>query len=460
MKAQRIWRGLAICALAPIPCSTYASQFGIETTYDPVAPEAWSSQIVLDHGDADECQSSHMSAYNKWAAGDVPFFDSNSHHPLKPHFTSLNASTGEQWEFDAVSADGDAGILIAFYRDPEFSFLGPGDLRINLDLTFSNGTMASLVDYAEQSVIEFCPTHTTGTWFRKGASYKFRIAHDMSTASVSFDAPDIRGTMELHSTAKPRCADGSSWPPPTNSSGSYDMVRGMYWMEPMPAAQTSVDLDIRGSPFSFGNGIGGAERIWQSRTWFEMLHEYEFLRAAVGPYTMSYWASTAAEGRVGNLLLSRDGERVFSSSLRTDSPGRRSSRETSGLVDDHFMLRPTFGGDLRSSVGGRTETGYDLIISSPSRNKQWSFHFEHKQTLFEFNLGRGAGGSSFMGPATGGEKGAEEKFQGTFVNESVNFANLWVPSFVRFVMWTYHYARRGVSEGIRSVVEMVVAYQM
>jgi len=434
---------------------SHANQFEIGTPYEPLPVGAWDSQLTLEDEES-QCQVSHMSAYGSLTSGAVPFFTSNSHHPLAPHFTSSNASTGEQWEFDAISAGGDSGILIAFYRDPEFNFLGPGDLRINLDITFPNGTRASLIDYAEQSIIEFCTTHTTGRWVREGAVYKFRIAHNMSHALVTFDAPSIRGTMELQSTAKPRCADGSIWPPPADALAPYDMVRGMYWMEPMPAALTAVDLQIMGSRLSFEDGIGGAERIWQSRTWFEMLKEYEFLRATVGPYAISYWASTADEGREGNLLLSYSGVPIFSSSLRVNST--RNVTNTSTL-EDHFVLSPAYGGDVRSSVGGRTETGYDLVLLSPSRKRQWSFHFEHKQILFEFNLGRGAGGSSFMGPARGGERGGESH-SGTFVNEFVNFANLWIPSLVRSTLWTFHYLNVGLSAGRKYLVDMVVAYKM
>lgn len=455
-----VGRALAACALLSLFPSAHA---GLSESAIPesilIDPGARQSQLVLDH-EAHECQVSHMSAYGDLAPGQVPFFDSNSHHPLKPHFTSFNASTGEQWEFDAISTGGEAGILIAFYRDPEFSFLGPGDLRINLDLTFPNGTMASLIDYAEHTTVESCPTHTTGTWFKQGAVYKFRIAHDMSTASVTLDAPAIRGTMELRSTSKPRCADGSAWPPAEDAAAPFAMVRGMYWMEPMPAALTSVDLTVRGSELSFSGGIGGSERIWQSRTWLEMLHGYEFLRAAVGPYAMSYWASTADEGQVGSLVLSRDGEPVFSSSLRASSVRGADASNKTAHEDDYFVLRPTYSGDLRSSVGGRAETGYDLLAMSPSRDKQWSFHFEHRTPLFEFNLGRGAGGSSFMGPAVGRAKDDDTPFQGTFVNESVDFSKLWIPSIVRSTMWAYHYTKTQISIAAKHAVDMVVAYQM
>ncbi|KAL3420417.1 hypothetical protein PVAG01_08916 [Phlyctema vagabunda] len=451
MKIPRLVNHVISAHLLQFLALTDASQVGAAAPYEPPPAGVSDSQVVLNDEEF-RCQVSHMPAYGGLATGDVPIFNSNLYHPIKPHFDSLNATTGEQWEFDAISADGDAGILIAFYRDPEFNFLGPGDLRINLDVTFSNGTMVSLVDYAEQSVIESCATHTTGTWFRGGAVYKFYISHNISTASVTFDAPSIRGTIELQSTAKPRCADGSTWPPPVDSVGPYDMVRGMYWMEPIPAALTSVDLQIKGSHLQFKDGFGGAERIWQSRTWFEMLEEYEFLRVSVGPYAATYWASAAdGTGKAGNLLLSQNGETIFSSSLREEGIKRF-------LVDDYFVLSPTYGGNVRSSIGGRTETGYDLTLLSPSRERQWSFHFEHKQVLFEFNLGRGAGGSSFMGPADGGEKGGEV-YHGAFLNESVNFANLWIPSFVQSALWTYHYSKASLWAGWKQAVDLVIAYQ-
>ena len=360
---------------------------------------------------------------------------------------------------DATSLESDAGLLIAFYRDPEFNFLGPGNLRINLDVAFPNGTTASLIDYAEHSIVESCANHVTGTWLRPGASYKFRIARDMSSASVILDAPLVRGTVELHSIAPPRCADGTVWSLSHKVSSSYNSIPGMYWMEPMSGARSSLDLNVKGSHLAFQDGIGGFERIWQSRTWFDMLRGYKFFRAVVGPYTMSYWSSQSRddpEGGLdtGNVLLSRDGKPVFSSSRSSDK-----IKLSPGLKDDHFAYRPTYSGSVRSSVGVQAETGYDLVLISPVRKKQWSFHFEHKRVLFEFNLGRAAGGTAFMGPADGGEKGSA-RFQGSFLNERVDLSSLWIPTWITTPLWAFHYSKVSVLKGWKGLLEMIAAYQM
>ncbi|GAB1212292.1 hypothetical protein ATERTT37_001430 [Aspergillus terreus] len=407
-------------------------------------------QLALE----EDCHVSRISAFDSLVSGSVPF--SEQANPLYPHFQSLNATTGEQWEFDAVSVDGTAGVLIAFYRDPEFSFLGPGNLRINIDVAFSDGNTASLVDYAEQSVVEACPDIVTGTWVRAGAAYQFRIATDSSWASVTLDAPSVNGTIDLKNMAKPRTAGGSIWSlsgerDPTNHS----TISGMRWMEPMPAAHSSASLTAKGLGLSIVDGIGGAERIWQSRTWFDMLQGYTFFRAVVGPYTMSYWSSICKDDgvEVGNVMLWREGQPIFASSNRAESARQK------GIDGDFFVYQPTYSGTVRSSVGDHTPTGYNLRIVSLSRGTQWTFRLEHKRVLFEFNLGRGAGGSAFMGPASGGEKGREQ-FEGTFLNEAVDLSTLWIPAWVSSALWAFHYAWACATRNARHFLDMVVAYRM
>lgn len=408
-------------------------------------------QLVLQK---EECDVSRMSAFGPLVSGSVPF--SEPANPLNPHFQSLNTTTGEQWEFDAVSLDGAAGLLIAFYRDPEFSFLGPGNLRINLDVAFSDGNTASLIDYAEQSIIEVCPNVITGTWLRAGASYKFIIATDSSWASLTLNSPSINGTIDLKSIAKPRSADGSIWRQSGDSeSTNHPTIPGMHWMEPMPAARSSASLTVKGSSLSIVGGIGGAERIWQSQTWFDMLKGYTFFRAVVGPYTMSYWSSVCKDdgSEVGNTMLWYKGKPIFASSDRTESARQK------GIQGDFFVYQPTYSGSLRSTVGKHVPTGYNIRMISPSRDTQWNFHLEHKRILFEFNLGRGAGGTAFMGPAIGGEKGREQ-FDGTFLNEAVDLSTLWIPAWVSSALWTFHYTWACVKATGQNLLDIVAAYRM
>ena len=411
-------------------------------------------QLALQEND---CHVSRMSAFDPLVPGPVPF--SEPVNPLNPQFHSLNATTGEQWEFDAISADGTSGVLIAFYRDPEFSFLGPGNLRINLDVAFSDRTTASLIDYAEQSIVEACGDVITGTWLRSDASYRFRIAADSSWASIAVNTPLINGTIELENKASPRGADGSALGISREIGGTqHRTISGMHWMEPMPAAHSSVNLTVKGSPLSIAGGIGGAERIWQNRTWFDMLQGYTFFRAVVGPYTMSYWSSASKHdgNEVGNVMLWYEGKPVFTSSDKIESAQRA---QKDGIKDDFFVYQPTYSGTVRSSVGEHAPTGYNVRMVSPSSGAHWSFHFEHQRVLFEFNLGRGAGGTAFMGPASGGEKDGEQ-FEGTFLNEAVDLGNLWIPGWVSSSLRTFHYTWASVKMAKKHFQDMIAAYQM
>ncbi|KAL4894203.1 hypothetical protein BDV59DRAFT_201052 [Aspergillus ambiguus] len=408
-------------------------------------------QLALEEED---CHVSRMSAFDSLVPGPVPF--SEPANPLYPYFRSLNTTTGEQWEFDAISPDGTAGVLIAFYRDPEFSFLGPGNLRINIDVAFPDGKTASLIDYAEQSVVEACTEVVTGTWLRAGASYQFRIATDSSWASLILDAPSINGTIDLKNIANPRSADGSIWKLSSESdSTNYSTISGMHWMEPMPAARSSASLTAKGIALSIIDGIGGAERLWQSRTWFDMLKGYTFFRIVAGPYTISYWSSVCKDdgSEVGNVMLWHEGNAIFASSDRAES-----SRQE-GIQGDFFVYQPTYSGTVRSSVGEHTPTGYNLRMISPSRGTQWTFHLEHKRVLFEFNLGRGAGGTAFMGRASGGQRGREQ-FEGTFLNEAVDLSNLWIPAWVSLALWAFHYTWACVKGNAHHILNMVAAYRM
>lgn len=96
---------------------------------------------------------------------------------------------------------------------------------------------------------------------------------------------------------------------------------------------------------------------------------------------------------------------------------------------------------------------------SPSSGAHWSFHLEHQRILFEFNLGRGAGGTAFMGPASGGEKDGEQ-FEGTFLNEAVDLGNLWIPGWVSSSLRAFHYTWASVKMAKKHFQDMIAAYQM
>lgn len=400
------------------------------------------------------CKTSRMSAYASLPSQLIDIHPT-ARSPVFPSLPSLNSTTGEQWEFDAISSAADSGILVAFYRDPEFAFLGAGNLRINADVTFPDGQRQSLMDYAEESIVEECDGLLTGTWMRPGHMWSFTYDSALQVAHVAIDTPQARGSIHLKAVSRARHADGSLWTGAASPNKSaHDNIPSMFWFEPIPMATASVNLTLADRHLQW-SGIGGSERIWQGRTWFEILRGYAFLRAQLGDYAISYWTATSKEnGRsYGNLLLSERGHTVFSSARRVADPAEVQDGE------DAFLYVPTFGGSVRSGLKNNLATGYDLILISASAKAQWKFHFEHKQVMFEFNLGNDAGGTAFIGHASGGKAG-QQPTAGIFLNEAVDFTNLWIPDIVVHALWWFHWLKFRAAGLSRSMLDMVLAYSM
>lgn len=58
----------------------------------------------------------------------------------EPSVVSMNSTAGEQWEFDGVSEDGKQAFIFGIYRDPDYSFLGTGNLRVHAEFSKENGS--------------------------------------------------------------------------------------------------------------------------------------------------------------------------------------------------------------------------------------------------------------------------------------------------------------------------------
>ncbi|KAA8651962.1 uncharacterized protein ATNIH1004_000862 [Aspergillus tanneri] len=187
-----------------------------------------------------------------------------------PKILPLNASSGEQWEFDGVSADGMNAFIFGFYRDPDLSLMGSGNLRISAELAYANGTRFGRVDYASESILTSCADGTRGFWKGKGFSYTFEISKDMSRVRLGIDTPDLKGNIMITSKTLPRYAYAQTRPSETVVT---DIARHFHW------AMNAV-------------------------------------RMTAGPYSLSYTKFTS---RIDNgaeytsVLLMKDGEKLFSS---------------------------------------------------------------------------------------------------------------------------------------------------
>ncbi|GLI77208.1 hypothetical protein PoHVEF18_005494 [Penicillium ochrochloron] len=355
------------------------------------------------------CKASHYTAYETY---DKPIdFRTSPLDPLDgPKLNPMNKTAGEQWEFDGIDETGKAGLVIGFYRDPNYAILGTGNFRVSLDL-LANGTIYSQDHHVTHSIVEECESGVTGTWFTSDeVRYTFEVTNDYKHAWITVRTPKITGTFEIHSSAPARYPDGSVYP---NEHARTAAAPFFYWVQPIPTGRISVDLIVEGTRVHW-KGLGGHERLWCAFSWFTLLEGMNVVRSELGPYQLTYLGFKSHILTPGvtypSAFLSLNGEKIFSA--------------TQGIVsttEDYVILSKKYDGVVTGGLADRA-TGHVLNLVSPQSGKHWYFEFEHSAVSFEFALGEGSGGSGFAALASGGElTGEKEKYTGVALVEQLEF---------------------------------------
>lgn len=366
-------------------------------------------QTVLGIDASAACEVSHVTAYEK-SKGRKPvsFSTSPTDDPELPRIVPMNETAGEQWEFDAVSDDGLSGIIFGFYRDPNYSVLGAGNLRMYVELAHPDGERFVQIDYPTESTIESCPgIGWHGEWKGDGYVYSWDVSADFRTARVKWDTPKAKGTVNFSSVALARYADGSTWP---SKEASLLTVPHFYWFEPIPVADVTVDAVIEGKSVKW-SGVGGHERLWAAFNWFTCLDAMTFVRLKTGPYALSFWEfeSWLEKGlQVPSVILAEDGKNIFDS--RRTEPSD---------TEDYFTWQKVYDKDGFSGTLKDKATGFVLDLNSPSRGKQWTFIVTHKNIYFEYFLGEGVGGTGYTATVVGGQVGTQRQWSGSGVTETL-----------------------------------------
>lgn len=382
----------------------------------------------LDFGNFEGCRVYNSGRYDM-ARGRKPVFFSTGQSEdwdwEEPSVVPMNSTAGEQWEFDGVSEDGKQAFIFGVYRDPNYSFLGTGNLRAYAEFVNENGSRYVVVDYAEHSTVVSCPGRgTIGTWRGDGSEYTFQVSANMSRVRLVIDTPEAKATIWMNSVAPPRYANNDLWSPeePRPSTASLLTVPHFYWVEPVPVAKVRVEALFQDHGHVTWTGMGGHERLWGAFNWPTCLAGLTAVRLHVGPFALSFieFISARQSGlAVPSLMLTEEGQQVFATQ-QTEEPTHAQD------MKDYALIRKTYGG-----VGATTKrlkdkvTGLDLLLVSPGQNKTWRFNITHRKLLFEYALVDGLGGTGYSGIARGGLLGADEDWDGPAFTEIMRFPDDW-----------------------------------
>jgi hypothetical protein len=353
------------------------------------------------------CIVSHYTAYETY---DTPIdFRSEPLDPFNgPKLNPPNKTAGEQWEFDGIGQDAKTGVMMGFYRDPNYAILGTGNFRVSIDILLENGTIYSQDHHLAHSIVEICEDTVHGTWFSPDAKYTFAVARDNSYARIEIDTKNIKGSFEIKSTSPARYPDGKTFP---NEDSTTRISPFFHWIEPIPTGKFTVDLVAEGTSVLW-EGLGGSERLWTPFSWFTVLEGLNFVRAEVGPYQLTFCATKAhlltPSETYAAAYLAENGKPIFSANIGYISKS-----------ENYVTLSKKYGGEVTGGLADKS-TGHVLNLVSPADGKHWHFVFDHTAVSFEFALGEGTGGSGFAAKATGGELD-KEKFEGVGLVEQLIF---------------------------------------
>lgn len=348
----------------------------------------------------------------------------------EPSVNPMNSTAGEQWEFDGVSDDGLHAFIFGVYRDPNYSFLGTGNLRVHAEFSRPNGTRYSIIDYAEESTIISCPGHgTRGTWRGDGFEYTFQVSSEMSRVEIQFQNPEANLTITMDAVVPPRYANNELWSPfspsTTVSNATMSTVPHFYWVEPVPVAVIKVEGWIQEHGPVEWTGMGGHERLWGAFNWPTCLAGLTAARLKTGPFALSFIEFISAREKgleLPSFILAENGKVIFTSQRILSS---YEGDEYSGS-EDYAVVTKTYGGS-----GATTErlkdkaTGMHVALVSPGRHQSWEFAITHKNILFEYALTEGLGGTGYSGMAKGGLSGSHETWEGPAFTEIMRFPDDW-----------------------------------
>lgn len=359
----------------------------------------------------DGCTTNHLTAFEMEKTRKPVFFGADPlDDPESPKMLPLNSTGGEQWEFDGVSDDGMSMFYFGFYRDPNYSILGTGNLRLVSEWAFPNDRKFVRVDYPSDSYVESCNWGTRGLWKgNNGKEYRcgFEISKDMTVARVGCDMDDLTGSMVFKSLLPARYPDGSTYP---SSQADTEVIPYFRWVEPIPAGIVEVDVQVEGTAFRYA-GVGGHERIWTAFSWFTCLRAFSAIRLLAGPHALSHiaWESNVEKALYKpSVVVGEKGQQVFAATH--DSPSE---------TEDYVVMEKTYDGKVTGGLRARA-TGFTLEIGCPKEDKAWRFVIENKNVGFEYNAGEGRGSNGFSATVVGGVVG-ERQYSGTAFVELLEF---------------------------------------
>ncbi|KAK9415787.1 putative AttH domain-containing protein [Seiridium unicorne] len=365
----------------------------------------------------------YQTAYQK--ADEIEFSTSSADPLAAWRISGTKGQAWEQWYFDSVADDGKSSIVLTMARDGSYAALGKGVLRVELDVTFDDGTHYNRVDWMQEAVVEDRSANKgkgrgtiDGVWTAAHKSYRYQIAADGSAAKVEIDTPEVQGHFTLAALSPPVYPGGETQEEldATGKQASTELLPKIHLVQVMPTATFEGDLMVRGRLVRF-RGIGGHMHAWAQGSWFDTTLGWRVARGVAGPFSVTVMEYTDMDGVVHTSgFVAEDGRKRLggldihatpkSSSAaqralkyRDDEEGREKPKRVT------VRWTPTYNTGLTGRFADAS-SGAILHFTSGERDEEYRFELTHRRKAFEFLFGSNDTGlTAFMGEIKGGKVG-------------------------------------------------------
>ncbi|KAF7548893.1 hypothetical protein G7Z17_g6764 [Cylindrodendrum hubeiense] len=250
---------------------------------------------------------------------------------------------------------------------------------------FADGEGIDLVVPADSAVINTFGEGSTGLW--EGTGSGWAGATDLSKFTISFDIPnkEIKGVVDVTSTAKPRSAIRLA----SDSEADLMNIGGMGWAIGAPSGKAIAHVTVGDKEVSFADGRGYHDHNWGSSlpAWLN----WYAISAEVGPFVWT--AIEAYKGEEGgyfkNAWLTLDGNIILAS-----------------FDEDSLFVRP-WGNGAEYPPKGFDPQPLGVIISF-NAGIHGEYHFNLTSHGSSPGLPIGKGLAKWFGSIVGGKVGGKK----------------------------------------------------
>ena len=339
----------------------------------------------------------------------------------------LDADSWDEWQFQAMSADGKTALAVVFFRH---TVNAPAGFRVGINASWASPSNDKEGDVVwcspvmlPRSIVTSDAANTTGVWRNEDSSQSisFKIPADLSSAVVSIQVPGkVVGTLTFNT---------QSLDLPATETETKASV--FWWLRPIAIA--GVDAHLTFFPQAKGTiekgmsayETGGRELILKSvegsfgsfdRAWavappHKALSHNWYIWGKTGRYFISIiWmmGRPATEGVLhGSARLYCDGELVSKTEKAIPA-------SEGGVEGETFSVEYLEGDGLTGSFPPKN-IGHRVKFEAG--DKQWEFEFRHERLWYEMPIGPPRPGrtgvSGFLVSVSGGRVGSAGDIQGS-----------------------------------------------